>query len=70
MERWIEYDGETYSHETTDGTRAEPDGRPLSLETPVEAKPGDAADGSREVGDDEGGNGSKVGGESGSSVET
>lgn len=55
--------------ETDDRSGAEPDGGPLSLETPVEDEPGQSSDRGGEVGDDAGGDGSEVGGEGGSSVE-
>jgi len=58
------------SNETDDRSRAESDGRPLSLETPIEDEPGDSSNRSGQVGNDAGRDGSKVGRESRSSVES
>lgn len=55
---------------TDDGPGAEANSGPLPLETPVEDEPGNTSNGSGEVGDDAGRDGSEVGGESGSSVES
>jgi len=54
---------------TGDGTGAKTDGGELALEPPVEQHPSDTADGGGEVGHDASLDGTKVGGESGSTVE-
>lgn len=56
--------------ETRDGTGAEPDGGPLSLQSPIEQHPGDTTDGSSQVGNDACLDGSEVGRESRSTVES
>lgn len=56
--------------ETDDGSRAESDGTPLPLETPIQDQPGDSSNGSGEVGNDASRNSSEVGGHGRSSVES